>query len=269
MFCASCGAALEPEARFCEECGAAANHSAGPTMQPLHRRLTLAVLVSLALAAGLATLVGVVMPNSRPFTEPSARIAAPVTKGIASVIFDNRKFSGPIILTLCKDVDRAQVARYKQRLSAYSGGFPPLLLFDERCGNAKITRFLASLGYVEYDPVVNSMRGDQMLAFYYTDKFRRLWTEELTVKVADRRLKAITYTNSYRVNPLGLGERTAFAMTFTYTLEKSLPGLPDVRKTFTGKSLSILDPADGLWKLEEMNLEDNGDREYLSIIEAR
>jgi hypothetical protein len=131
---------------------------------------------------------------------------------------------------------------------------------------------------VQYDPVPDMINGGQIPTFYYTARLRAFAINpgeadkysNVLVKVSERRLKAVTYTNSYKANPFGMGERTAFAMTFTYEFKQEVvPGIPHVSKSFTGKVLAFLDPADGVWKIEQLELGDNGGREYEELIRAR
>jgi len=90
-----------------------------------------------------------------------------------------------------------------------------------------------------------------------------------SISIAKRKLKTIDYRNRYKANPMGMGERDIFAVTFSYTLESSLVALPSPVTVFKGKATAQLDPDDGEWKLEKLTLPDEGVQEFYKWVHAQ
>lgn len=88
------------------------------------------------------------------------------------------------------------------------------------------------------------------------------------VIVGERHLRQLDYTHSEKVNPFGTGEAQEFSMTFSYSLETLIPGFPVITKPFKGEAVAILDPHDGEWKLERLELNGQGSREFLELINS-
>lgn len=86
------------------------------------------------------------------------------------------------------------------------------------------------------------------------------------VPAAKRELKSIDYRNKYRANPLGMGERDLFSITFSYELKSSIDSLSSPATVFKGKATVQQDPEDGEWKLEKLELSDQGEQEFYTAL---
>jgi hypothetical protein len=113
--------------------------------------------------------------------------------------------------------------------------------------------------------------GSQHRFLFYEDKVKRfpgvtqIADGSFVVKIGSRVLKSITYANQYEAAPLGIRVKF-YALTFAYTLQGALLGLPPINDTFEGKAKAYLDPDDGKWKLDQLNLGDRGSAEYLTSV---
>jgi hypothetical protein len=88
-----------------------------------------------------------------------------------------------------------------------------------------------------------------------------------SIAIATRQLKSIDYKNAYQGEIPLAGVKTDFyAVTFSYLLKEDLPGLPKCDRVFKGNAKAFFDPDTGVWKAEEVKLEDDGADEYMKLL---
>jgi len=230
-----------------------------------------------------------VQPQS-PIPHTEQKLADAAQTGLANVpppikalVFDSGEFKRGVLLQLPPPANRQEVAQYKRQNAAYqSGNFPPPVPRGDVDVKQKLPRLLASLSLIKLDAVNEKFYGGTRYFAYDTPQMATHVTQVsqdyLTegyrwIKIGERVLQAVNYTNKYKINPLGTGERQAFALTFSYRLRETIPGFPQVNKLFDGKAIAVMDPSDGQWKLkgaggEEVALSDRGKQEYLELIES-
>ena len=115
--------------------------------------------------------------------------------------------------------------------------------------------------------------GNTHYFLFYTDKFTRLPNlttnrNQRCLDLAKRIVKSIDYQNTYKGSPRGI-EMQFHAITFSYVLDGNLPELPKIEKTYEGKAKVYKDPDDGKWKLDNLELQDRGNQEFMSQINAK
>jgi hypothetical protein len=219
----------------------------------------------------------------------------PVTKGVTAgippaimkMIYDSDEFKKDIELPIgVVPADREEIYQYRERLAAWrrtQSGFPPAnpagLNVEDPRSNNKLIALLASLGYVQVEPVQVGQWGSsgyREATWYYVlfdPKLNSYLGHRNSLRIARRKIVKITYANRYKMNPFGMGETEAFGLTFSYLLQETFPGFPHIEKEFTGKGRFVLDPGDGEWKrqpgsLGAVELSDRGGMEYLEIIQS-
>lgn len=184
-------------------------------------------------------------------------------------LFEQSHFAEPITLNMPKQVDQSQIDAEVKRGSVPS--FLPILPMGGWVDpGVKEIEFLYQQGFIRLTALDYRCCGTKYFPVH-TQKAKQYLVRRtgifgfpggIGVKIAQRRLKKITFTNSFEVVPSRRAPMTVHAFTFTYTLEELIPGFPDVAKEFVGKAEVFRDPADGEWKTRSLFLPDKGDREY-------
>ena len=212
------------------------------------RRVALAVLL---LAADLA--VALPLP------------AQSLPKGVEQAVFAGEKFAGPIIVPLPALETREHLSAFRRAVAHGGGMLSPVAPTDYVQRSDDWVRFGCFVHAIALESVTTreGIRLDYAVAAPELEKLiprsaTGLWAN--AIPAAKRKLKTIDYHNRYKANPLGMGEREMFAITFSYTLESIVQGLPSPPTIFKGKATAQLDPEDGEWKLEKLTLSDEGER---------
>jgi len=196
---------------------------------------------------------------------------------VEELIFQKSRFAEPIFFKLdCAD-SPDEIKRLRKQ-SVF--GHPPLAFIQ---GNSmkreqpEILNFLTSNNFANVEEMIitGPYRGSIRVNFLsYTDKIKPFiirgstygtYGASFDIIIAKRILKSIDYINNYTGRPLGF-EIKFCAITFTYALEEILPGLPKIEKKFQGKAVTYLDPEDGKWKIEQLQLSDEGGTEYKKLL---
>lgn len=190
---------------------------------------------------------------------------------IRTILFEQGRFVEPIILEFPNSVTKAAIEDYKNRVK--NPGFlmptPPYPSVDK---NDSLVRFLESRKFIDIECIpIASIKRTSCFAYYPTEKSaphtiktgNSFYGSGLGMVLARRKLTEITYANKYETNPLGMGKRDVYGITFTYMLEKNIPEFPDVNTLFTGKAELYKDPDDGQWKVERIELNDNREKAFL------
>jgi hypothetical protein len=230
---------------------------------------------------GVASLLGILVMCNSSFAAPPkpAQKASLPSKNLAippeirSLVFNRQEFTDPVTLSAPALYDRARVkalqaaGRDVHRAPTTFGLIPGV----ESPGPwSRGSSVLRRAGLIDILPVrvVEESRPSWFLAlavstpktaqyFLAIDTYRT----NGQFRLASRELTAITFVNTYKANPMGMGERTIFAFTFSYRF-REIPGLPALPRTFQGKAKLQQDPDDGTWKVEELKLSDAGGNEY-------
>jgi hypothetical protein len=187
-------------------------------------------------------------------------------------VFERSDFARPITLEFSREDSRVQ---YKELQTTYYG-LAPIVYPYYTNSDKHLVAYLMANGYATVDTVTQKAQwgGGRHLKFlFYTEKFRSFPRISLAtnrapiVSAGSRVLDSVDYSNAYTAKPLGFPIKF-HALTFTYHLEGTLPGLPPIERSFHGKAKAYNDPDDGLWKLESLELEDRGEDEYMEAIKG-
>jgi hypothetical protein len=197
-----------------------------------------------------------------------------VPSEIKDLVFVKSEFSAPIVLVLPQE-DSAELL---QQLKTTRFGLAPIIWnkgFDNI--DKQLLTYLVKNGFARVETATLQSQyfsGSQHNFLFYEDKLKKfpgvtqVADSSFVVKIGSRVLKSITYTNLYEAAPLGVRVKF-YALTFTYTLEGALLGLPPINDTFEGKARAYLDPDDGKWKRDRLNLDDRGNAEYLTSVQKQ
>ena len=88
---------------------------------------------------------------------------------------------------------------------------------------------------------------------------------EISLRVAHREHVAVTYSNCYDINPMGMGKTRVCAFTFSYHIASDIPAT-HISLEGQGKSQAILDPRTGQWQRAEYSLSEPSTSELLDAI---
>jgi hypothetical protein len=188
---------------------------------------------------------------------------------IQKLIFENSKFTEPIIVEVQKE-DRAYYEYVKEH--PVDNSLIPQLIYTwgYQNSNKRFLSFLIQNGYATVESLERVEKGWRKTYHFllYTGKLKNLINnpEKPELLVAYRSLKSIDYTNEYKADLWGIKIKF-YALTFTYTSSRKIGDFPSVSTEFNGKAKAYLDPDDGKWKLDSLELNDRGEREYLDVIE--
>jgi len=221
-----------------------------------------------------------------------------VPRHIRKVVFDESKFSEPLMLDLPGD-DREAIAhlKAKRRGEQVSPMFhrPAAEQFpypDEQ--REALLALLIGNGFAQMQAMeTDTFMGQRNLSLLtYRDALKPYCVNEMTLRhapraparvkglqeegsqftspfhiaIADRQLKSIDYKNAYQGQIPPLGVKTDFyAVTFSYCLKGTFPGLPTCDTVFKGKAKAFYDPDTGKWNAE-VELDDEGGHEYLKLL---
>lgn len=181
---------------------------------------------------------------------------------VRRVLFESGRFAEPISIVLPPEANTLALATYRRQLQG-GGLFPLAPLGDVNPDRDPGIGFLLRLGFLSLENI--EARGQYTVSYpLYAEKVQ--WYGQfdkrggVTLAVGRRKEREITYTNVYKASPLGVEVKVA-AVTFSYTLEPILPLLMDTR-SFEGKARAYLDPDDGKWKLNNLELSDRGFAEF-------
>lgn len=200
--------------------------------------------------------------------------AQPLPKGVEQAIFEGKQFTAPISVSLPTLIEKPQLDAFRRAATSGRGLSPVAPPGHVERSNENV-HMACMLHWIIIDTVVTRerLRFDYALA---TPKLQKLLPHLSTgywggnkIPAAKRKLQVIDYRNRYKVNPMGMGERDVFAVTFSYTIESILEGLPSPATTFKGKATAQLDPEDGEWKLEKLALSDEGEAELYKSLQAK
>lgn len=288
MYCDKCGEALEGNSRFCDSCGhalvsAATQQQLIPILETTERSrwvspLIIAVLAVTAAAIAVTVLydkggAGVAQLTSG-VTRSSAPLFSKVPTTVWNAVVNSQQFKAPVVIGVCNGGARGDAAKWQQTVENYlsAGGLPPVFI-SSVCQKPRLTQLLISLGYIGQETMFDRLNNTERKFFYFTDKLTPyissaayLGFGETAVNIAERSIGSVDYTNSYKINPLGTGERQVVAFTFSYSFRTTMPGMPDLSTKFKGKATAVLDPEDGEWKLDSLQLLDKGGEEYFAVI---
>lgn len=213
-----------------------------------------------------------------------------IPQKIRKLVFGGSRFSEPLTMTIPAEDSRKRFNELRQSpvvkwaiVTGSCGGGPCALDRIDR----NLLSFVLQNGYATVEELTvhkkpgwpfASAAGPEHLKFlFYTHKLKRFihakgadlfGKENMEITMASRRLVSIDYTNQYEGSPMGI-QTKFYALTFSYVLEEKLPGLPRVTKQFQGKAKAYLDPDDGQWKLQGIQLEDSGSWEYINLITSQ
>lgn len=197
-----------------------------------------------------------------------------VPSEIKDLVFVKSEFPAPIVLVLPQE-DSAELL-HKLRTTRFGGAGPIIQNGGFDNIDKQLLTYLAKNGFARVETATlqsHYFSGGKYSFLFYEDKLKKfpgvtqVANGSFVVKIGSRVLKSITYTNQYEAAPLGVPVKF-YALTFTYTLQGAFLGLPPINDTLEGKAKAYLNPDDGKWKLDNLNLSDNGEKEYLMRIEA-
>jgi len=192
--------------------------------------------------------------------------AQPLPKPVEKAVFADSRFAQSISVPAPLVTDPRTLEAFR-RARPNSLGMSPIAPAGRIDRNDKTIQLYCQLHWVALDSVTTH----EGITFEYaiaTPEFQSLGAHG-SVPVARRKLKSIDYRNQYKANPLGTGERDVFAVTFSYTLESTQPGLQPPSTVFKGKATTQLDPDDGEWKLETLTLSDQGEQEIYTALDPQ
>jgi len=194
-------------------------------------------------------------------------------------IFEKSRFSDLIQMNLPNEDSRD----FLKSVCTTEFGMKPLHLNSAtQHGNPHLVSYLMQNNYAEIqDAVIHSRYGNEDIKFFfYTSKFHEnpnmvdnggrsdIGGSRHTWNLGRRALKNITYTNRYKAAPMGV-PLEIIGITFNYGIEWTAPEFSDAGGSYEGKAQVYLDPNDGQWKIEQLNLSDNGSDEFLQLLKAR
>ena len=179
-------------------------------------------------------------------------------------IFDKSRFSDLIQMNLPNEDSRD----FLKSVCTTEFGMKPLHLNSAtQHGNPHLVSYLMQNNYAEIqDAVIHSRYGNEGIKFFfYTSKLHEnpnmvdnggrsdIGGSRHTWNLGRRALKNITYTNRYKAAPMGV-PLEIIGITFKYGIEWTAPEFSDAGGSYEGKAQVYLDPNDGQWKIEQLNL---------------
>jgi hypothetical protein len=185
---------------------------------------------------------------------------------VEKAIFGADQFARPITLGFPPVTNSQQLDAFR-RARPNSVGMSPIAPAGHIDRNDSRIRLYCALHWIALERVTTH----EGVTFDYavaSAELKKLG-QQGSIPIAKRKLKAIDYRNRYKANPLGMGERDVFSVTFSYTLESSLAALHSPLTVFKGKATVQLDPEDGEWKLEKLTLSDEGEQEFYKLLSAQ
>jgi hypothetical protein len=187
----------------------------------------------------------------------------PLPDGVQKAIFGSGEFAQPIALGVPFVTERRQLDAFRNA-RPNNMGMSPVAPPGHVDKNDDRIRLYCALHWVVLESVTTreGVTLDYPLA---TPELEKL-AGRSTVPIARRKLKTIDYRNRYKANPMGMGERDVFAVTFSYTIESQVAALPSPPTVFKGKATAELDPDDGEWKVEKLTLADEGEQELYKLL---
>lgn len=211
-----------------------------------------------------------------PLWEVNALSAQALPDGVERVIFQSEEYQKPVELALPALASDADLSAFRNAVARGGGMLSPVAPQPQiELSDARV-RLACALRLV----VLERVRSREGQTFHYAlaspelAKFAPGQRSGVTasllglngIPAAVRVLKSIDYQNRYRANPMGMGERDLFAITFSYTLKSVIADFTPPSTVFKGKATAQQDPEDGEWKLEKLSLSDEGSRElYKSL----
>lgn len=219
-------------------------------------------------------------------SQPSdTALAASLPEEIKRLVFEESRFAQPIVLELPVD-DLASRERLEHRLPQRGRrlALTPIISTD---GFRNINKYVLSylvdneLAQVESHFVQWTYSENEYHFLLYTPTFTGLpdtdnvserypFRPVLELPIGRRVMESIDYTNTYEQAIMGVS-LDIWAIRFTYSLvtTTSLPKFPEVTQSFEGRARAYLDPDDGQWKLDQLELEDRAVGEYVRVIGER
>ena len=191
----------------------------------------------------------------------SQPLPAPVEKAI----FGADQFAQPIAISVPYVTEKKQLDAFRNA-RPNSLGMSPVAPPGHVDRSDNRIRLYCALHWIELESVT-TREGVKLEYPIATAELKKL-SQQRSVPLARRKLKTIDYRNRYKANPMGMGERDMFAVTFSYTIESSVATLRLPSTVFKGKATAEQDPEDGEWKLEKMTLSDEGEQEFYKSLPA-
>lgn len=215
----------------------------------------------------LVLVLAILISGHKSFSASSH--AGKVPDVIKKLVFETSRFTEPIIIEMPAE-DRTYFEYVKEH-PVDNSLIPQLIYtFGYQNSNKKLLSFLVQNEYATVESLDRIEKGRRYKYHFllHTNKLKSIIDNPKSPKliVAYRNLKSVDYTNEYKGSPGGI-EIKFYALTFTYTFSQKVADFPNVNIEFKGKAKAYLDPDDGKWKLEDLELNDGGSYEYLKAIE--
>ena len=213
--------------------------------------------------------------------------AGGVPPAVNGLVFHSGQFTAPLAVALpCPDPpsEKSRILnwwRENHNQGLMAGGLAPVGSFRTKNVGHGLLGFLVKhhLAVVEALTDLPTSMGPMTYHFLsYTPEIQQYLAhgspdatgcreDSLGLLIGVRQLKSVDYTNEYEAAPEGVKVKV-FALTFSYEISEKIPDLPSRPTAFRGKAKAYLDPDDGEWKLEHIELTDNGAAGYISAMES-
>jgi len=188
---------------------------------------------------------------------------------IKTLIFEGPRFSKPLVYDLpCDEAKKEkQFLNWREK---YDGGLPIIHFsviqnIDKNLLNYLVSNQMANVNTYK----LNTSIGKRDYRYLrYTDKIKSYLVNpnvncmNWELRFGKRILNSITYTNEYEAETYGVKAKF-FAITFSYHITSELPNMSVKKNEYEGKAKVYLDPDDGKWKLDNIDLNDSELGEYL------
>jgi len=190
----------------------------------------------------------------------------PLPAGVEKAIFGADQFAQPITISVPYVTEKKQLDAFRNARPNSLGMSPIAPSGHVERSDSRI-RLYCELHWIVLDSITTreGVKFDYALA---SAELKKLG-QQSSFPIAKRKLKTIDYRNRYKANPLGMGERDIFAITFSYTIESSVAALHSPSTVFKGKATAQQDPEDGEWKLEKLTLSDEGEEEFYKLLSTQ
>ncbi|MCD5401320.1 hypothetical protein LR013_01820 [candidate division NPL-UPA2 bacterium] len=240
------------------------------------------LVVSLALLSGCAGCPGGNDARQMFFDRQTGVIAedffAPVGLNVLKTEEENRRLEREIE-EWKKANEEWKKARREGRLLAvppippFTTRHSPLLLagqvsiLEESEKTEKMLNFLVNQGYLRVVTLGRrryNLYTDKIKKHLRTMKVRCAWAGVRTrtiIKLGKRVLRSIDYSHQFEE-----WGQPHWAITFSYVIKPTLPGLPRVNRVFEGRAVAAHDPRTGQWVLQEVRLPSERPSEISEII---
>ena len=193
-----------------------------------------------------------------------------------AAIFESVPFRKPLTVTLPKGLTEKDETWWRNAIQQ-PAVFPPIPPAGNLEFGEDFDRWVNLVEGLRLGEAVDLPRTDRHYIRYFGSPSVCLEAPGV-LRIAHRRLDAVTYRNDYTMNPMGLGERQVHAVRFTYVLESAIPDLtfdpdPDERivdskgkvsapwtpreARLEGSARAIFNPDSGKWELDEDQLKLN------------